>query len=154
MWLRCYGALLSQNDILVVLWPHRMTKFKLDGKKKIPKRKFKYGGCWRIRSPWTSKEKNVTDEKKILNEDRWVTYSQIEEILGLNALTIRFILKYRLYVKKLYCLWASKSLNENQNLYVWGALKMFDKRQLREIITVDEAWLYYYDVPTRSQNKV
>lgn len=49
-------------------------------------------------------EENVTDLRKMLVEDRPVTYFQIEEILGLNVPAIHSILKDNLHLTKLFFL--------------------------------------------------
>lgn len=99
--------------------------------------------------------------RKILDEDQRVTYEQIEETLHLHAPAIHSILRDHLKVKKLCCLWVPHSLTEEQMTHrvTWcqNILKLFDKEQskfVNSIVTGDETWLYYYDVPTKAQNKV
>ncbi|KAF2900210.1 hypothetical protein ILUMI_05976 [Ignelater luminosus] len=89
-----------------------------------------------------------------LEEDRRVTYRQIEETLYLHAPAIHSILCDHLQVKKLYYLWVPHS---SRVTWCRKMPKMFDKGQsqhVNSIVTGDETWLYYYDVPTKAQNKV
>lgn len=47
-------------------------------------------------------EKNVADVRKMLDEERQVTYRQIEKTFKLNALEIYSILKDQLHMTKLF----------------------------------------------------
>lgn len=70
------------------------------------------------RSGKTVKEVNVTDLRKMLENDRKMTYHQIEEIL--NIQTIRSILQDNMRVKNLCFFWMPHCLTEDvweQNSY-------------------------------------
>lgn len=71
-------------------------------------------------------------------------YSQIEK--GINAPAIRL---------QLSC----NTTDQNTQRMKWcrESLKMFETEcswNVKNIVTGDETWLYYYDVPTKTQIKV
>lgn len=140
--------------------PHRTTIFRWY--REFQRGNFTLEDSERPGRPRTSvTEENVTAVRKMLDENRRVTYQQIEDTLGLNAPAIRSILQDHLHVKKLCSLWVPHQLTEEQmtRRVTWcrEMLKKFDKGQSRyvnNIVTGDETWLYYYDVPTKAQNKV
>lgn len=140
--------------------PHRTTIFRRY--REFKRGNFSLEDAERTGRPPTSvTEENITAVRKMLDKDRRVTYHQIEETLGLNAPAIRTILKEHLHVKKLCCLWVPHSLTEDQMTrrvkWCQEMLKKFDKGQspyVNNIVTGDETYLYYYDVPTKSQNKI
>ncbi|GLG99328.1 Mariner Mos1 transposase [Gryllus bimaculatus] len=99
-------------------------------------------------------KKNIAAVRKMLDEDRRVTYKRIENTLYLNAPAIHSILHDHLQVKKLCCLWVPHTLTEEQmtrrETWCREMLKRFSKdrfRYVNSIVTSDETWVYYYDVP-------
>ena len=97
----------------------------------------------------------------MLKEDRRITYKQIEESLKINAPALHTILHTHLGVKKVCTLWVPHSLTDAQRecrvKWCKNMLKMFDygkSQYVNSIVTGDESWLYYYDVRSKSKNKV
>lgn len=140
--------------------PHRTTIFRWY--REFERGNFNLEDAEREGRPRTSvTEENISAVRKMLDEDRRVTYRQIEETLHLHAPAVQSILKDHLKVKKVCCLWVPHNLTEEQMTHrvAWcrKMLKLFDKGQsqyVNSIVTGDETWLYYYDVPTKAQNKV
>ena len=83
--------------------PHRTTIFRWY--REFQRGNFTLEDATREGMPRTSvAEENITAVRKMLDEDRRVTYQQIEETLHLHAPAIHSILRDHLQVKKLCCL--------------------------------------------------
>ncbi|GLH05037.1 Mariner Mos1 transposase [Gryllus bimaculatus] len=142
------------------VFPHRTKIFRRY--REFRRRNFSLEDAERAGRPRTSAtEENIAAVRKMLDEDRRVTYEQIEDTLDLNAQAIRSILHDHLQAKKLCCLWVPHTPTEEQmtRRVTWcrEMLKRFSKGQSRyvnSIVTDDETWLYYHDVPNKTQNKV
>lgn len=140
--------------------PHRTTIFRWY--REFGRGNFELEDAPRSGRPASSvSQENIVAVRKLLEADRGVTYRQIEESLGLNAPTVHSILHNHLQVRKLCTLWVPHSLTEGQmaNRVSWcrEMLKKFENGEasnVNSIVTGDETWLYYYDVPTKSQSKV
>lgn len=105
--------------------------------------------------------KSVAAVKKLLKIDRHITYKQIEELLKISAPSIRTILHDHLQVRKVCTLWVPHLLTaaqmEGRKKWCQKMLTMFDNGKspsVNSIVTGDESWLYYYDVKSKSKNKV
>ena len=99
--------------------------------------------------------------KKLICEDRRITYKQIQEILGISAWAVNKILNEHLRVHKVCTLFVPHKLTDKEReCRVDWCKKMLSKFKSRRssevfsIVTGDETWLYYYDVPTESQSRV
>lgn len=106
-------------------------------------------------------DNNIEAVRKLLVEDRRVTYRQIEGTLKLSAPTVHRILHDHLNVRKLCSLWVphlmTDALREQKVIWSRDMLKKFEdgrSNYVNSIVTCDETWLYYFDVPTKSQSKV
>lgn len=104
---------------------------------------------------------NITRVEKAIREDRRITYRQLEELLNIPISSLHNIVKKHLNVKKLCTLWVPHTLSEHQKQqrvqWAQSMVKKFDNGQSKSvssIITGDETWIYYYDVPTKSQSKI
>lgn len=104
---------------------------------------------------------NVAKVEEMLRVDRRITYSQIEEALGISAPSVHKILHDILGVRKVCTLWVPHDLTaEQKDCRVKWCKKMQKKFEngtsayTNSIVTGDETWLYYYDVPSKSRNKV
>ncbi|UYV72377.1 hypothetical protein LAZ67_9002838 [Cordylochernes scorpioides] len=85
----------------------------------------------------------------------------IGESLDIPESAIYSILNDHIKISKVCFLWVSHSLNDEQmtRRVSWcrEMLKKFDNgssRLVNSIITGDETWLHYFDVPTKAKNKV
>lgn len=106
-------------------------------------------------------QENIDTVKKLIQADRRITYKQIQEVLNIGASTLNSILHEDLKVKKICSLWVPHSLNENQRATrVDWCIKMMNKydsgrsKDVDSIVTGDETWLYYFDLPTKSKSKL
>lgn len=106
-------------------------------------------------------ETNISRVGKIISENRHVTYREIQHMLRLHAPTVHEIIHKHLRMRKVCSLFVPHLLTEAQrNARVsWcrQMLKTFESgtsTQVNSIVTGDETWLYYYDMPTKSQSKI
>lgn len=112
--------------------------------------------------PITSRTQEKIDAvRKLITIDRRITCRQIEEILHIGASTLNSILHEDLKVKKLCCLWVPHSLDDSQRKvrveWCKKMLKKYDSgrsKDVNSIVTGDETWLYYFDVPSKSRSKI
>jgi histone-lysine N-methyltransferase SETMAR len=103
----------------------------------------------------------VERAREIINEDRRITYEQIQQELHISSGSINSILHDHLHLKKVECRWVPHHLTETQknNRVDWCRfmLRKYDRgqsRQVYEIITGDETWIYDFDPETRQQSAV
>lgn len=130
--------------------------------KEFEKGNFNLDDDERTGRPVTSRtQENIDAVKKLIIADRRITYRQIQEILGIGASTLNSILHEDLKVKKLCSLFIPHSLSESQrSARVNWCKKMLDKydsgdsKLVDSIVTGDETWLYYFDIPSKSQSKL
>ena len=100
--------------------------------------------------------------RKAKTLNRRITYRQLEELLHVPKSTLQRIVSEQLYVRKMCTSWVPHALSDEQreNRVKWckKMLKKFCKSgfaaEVNFIMRGDETWLYYYDVPTKSQSKV
>jgi histone-lysine N-methyltransferase SETMAR len=104
---------------------------------------------------------NIDAVRKLIEEDRHVTYLEIEAALGISATSIHKILHEHLMVRKLCSRWIPHKLTDAQKKvrvdwcremlakFVGGASK-----SVYYIVTGDESWIYAYEPETKNQSTV
>lgn len=97
----------------------------------------------------------------MVEEDRRVTYSEIEATLGISSPTVHKILREHLGLRKLVSRWIPHLLTEEQKQARtnWGheMLKRFkygESKAISDIVTCDETWIYCYEPERKCQSKV
>ena len=114
--------------------------------------------------PHTGRLSNVATPETVdaaITVNRRITFRQLEVLLHISKSTLQRIVSEQLSVKKVCALWVPYALSDEQrkNRVEWckSMLKKFKSGSadnMNFIVTGDLTWLYYYDVPTKSQNKV
>jgi len=106
-------------------------------------------------------QENIIAVKKLIEKDRRVTYLQIQYILKISAPSVSLILHEHLKVRKLCTLWIPYQLTCDQKVIRvnWSKemLKKFNNgssKQINSIVTGDETWVYFYDIPTKTQSQL
>ena len=99
--------------------------------------------------------------QKAIEEHRRMTYRQLVELLNIPVSTSHRIINEHLQVCQLCTLWVPHSLSEEQQQcrvnWCRQTLKKFRSglsKKVNSIITGDKAWIYYYNVPKKSQSKI
>ena len=104
-----------------------------------------------------STPENIVAVQKAIEEDRRMIYTQLEELPNIHVLTHRIVNEH-LQVCNLcvpHCL--SEEQQQCRANSCRQTLKIFRSgmsKEVNSIITGDETWIYYYDVPTESQRKI
>ncbi|KAF2902733.1 hypothetical protein ILUMI_03454 [Ignelater luminosus] len=76
--------------------------------------------------------------KKLVTDDRHITYVKIEETLGTHTAFVHSILYEHLGLRKLCTVWVSFNQRAKGRSYV---------------VTENETWVYHYDILTKQQAK-
>lgn len=104
---------------------------------------------------------NIDAVQKMIEEDRHVTYFEIEAYLSISAPSIHTILHDKLAVRKLCARWIPHLLTDDQKkARVDWCKEMLQKygggpsRLLNNIVTGDESWIYAYEPETKQQSTV
>lgn len=105
--------------------------------------------------------KNIDAVRKMIEEDRHVTYREIEATLGISKTAIQSILQEHLAVKKICSRWIPHNLTEAQKeaRVNWckemrQKFKLGTAKSVYNIVTGDETWIYSYDPETKQQSTV
>lgn len=106
-------------------------------------------------------QENIDAVRVLIEQDRHVTYSEIEASLGITATAINSILHQHLNVRKLCCRWIPHQLTEAEKKarvnWCRKMLKKFDQgrsKTVYNIVTGDESWIYSYEPETKQQSTV
>lgn len=106
-------------------------------------------------------QENVDVVRRMINEDRHVTYREIQECLGIGMSQIQIILKEELGVRKLFSRWIPHLLSDEQKIvrvnWCRKTLKKFNKGRSNAVFNVvsgDETWIYAYEPETKNQSRV
>ena len=106
-------------------------------------------------------EKNVENLRKIIKDDRHVTYQQIQQSLEISAGSVKKILKDDLGVRKVCSRWVPHQLTDHQRQarikWCQEMLKKYNQgqsRRLYEVLTGDESWIYQFDPETKRQSTI
>jgi len=105
--------------------------------------------------------KNIDAVRKMIEEDRHVTYREIEASCGISKTAIQSILQEHLAVKKICSRWIPHNLTEAQKdaRVSWckemrKKFKLGTAKSVYNIVTGDETWIYSYDPETKQQSTV
>jgi len=105
-------------------------------------------------------QNNIDAIRKLIEQDRHISYRMIEHILKISASAVHTILHEHLKVRKLCSLWIPHSLTVEQKLaridWCRNTFKKFNggfSKSVSSVVTGDETWIHYYDIPTRAQSK-
>lgn len=106
-------------------------------------------------------QENVDAVQKLIEEDRHVTYREIQTSLGIGMSQIRKILHEELWVIKLISRWVPHNLNEEQKAarVTWCQknLERFNQglsNAVYNIVSGDETWIYSYEPDSKTQSTV
>lgn len=106
-------------------------------------------------------QENVDAVRKLIYEDRHVTYREIEASLGISKTSIQKILQEELCVKKLVSRWIPHLLTEEQKAArVNWCQKTLDRfnagnsKNVYNIVSGDESWIYSYEPENKRQSSV
>ena len=113
------------------------------------------------RPPEAVTHENIVRAKDMLNENRQIVHRQLEETSDIGAPAVNKILYDHLGVRKVCSLWVPYALTAGQRerrvKWCREMLKRFESGQSRDVLSIvtgDETWLYYYDLPSKSKNKI
>jgi len=106
-------------------------------------------------------QENIDAVRKLIEEDRKITYYEIQQTLGIDVKQIHTILHDKLNVRKLCARWIPHKLTDaEKKARVDWCKKMIKKyRQgasnlVYNIVTGDETWIYCYEPESKAQSKV
>ena len=112
--------------------------------------------CGRLFSVVT--QENVSKVRKLISKDQRITYQEIEYTLKISARNVRTILHECLGVRKRYTRWVPHNIREEQKQgrvdWCQPMLTKFDEgrsRQMWDIITGDETFIYPFDPEMKQQ---
>lgn len=150
----------EMNTVLGEKCPHRTTVYRWY--REFGRGNFNVNDAQRSGRPIeVTVSENVAKVSKLLKEDRRITYQQIEEILQISAPSVHKILHDILGVKKVCTLWVPHDLKVEQKEarvnWCKKMLKLYENgtsNNINNIVSGDETWLYYFDVPSKNKNKV
>lgn len=106
-------------------------------------------------------EENVQTVKNLIQDNRRITYQEIQQIMQIGSGSVHEILHEHLRVRRIVSRWVPHNLTETQKqARVEWCHDMIDKfdagssRRVYDIITGDESWIYQYDPETKRQSTV
>lgn len=106
-------------------------------------------------------EKSIATTRAMIESDARVTYAEIERTLGIHAPSVHTILHEYLQVHKVSARWVPRQLTDEQKEgrveFCQTMLQRFDEgrsRNIENIITGDETWIYMFDPETKRQSQV
>lgn len=106
-------------------------------------------------------QQNIDAVQKLIEEDRHVTYQEIQSSLGIGMTAIQKILHEELWVRKLISRWVPHNLSEEQKAarVTWckKTLKRFNggaSKLVYDIVSGDESWIYSYEPESKTQSTV
>jgi len=104
---------------------------------------------------------NIDAVQKLIEEDRHVTYQEIQTSLGIGMSQIQKILHDELWVRKLISRWVPHNLSEEQKAarVTWcrATLQRFrggTSNAVYNIVSGDESWIYSYEPDSKTQSTV
>ncbi|CAH1996830.1 unnamed protein product [Acanthoscelides obtectus] len=116
----------------------------------------------RVGAPKTAViQENVDAVRKLIIEDRHVTYREIEASLKISKTSIQKILHEELGVRKLVSRWIPHLLTEEQKAakvnWCQKTLGRFNSRNSKNVYSIfsgDESWIYCYEPENKRQSAV
>lgn len=113
------------------------------------------------RPPDSATPENIERVRELIKQTRNITYEEIQQTLGIGASTVHSILHRHLGVRKLASRWVPHLLTDEQKEaridFCHFMLEKFDQGRSKEvgnIVTGDETWIYAYDPETKQQSTV
>lgn len=104
---------------------------------------------------------NLSKVKKLIRNDRHITYEEITEELQIGNNAVSTILHDFLGVRKVCARWIPHSLSEEQKekrvdwcKFMLTKFKGGESKEVSKIVTGDESWIYQYDPETKQQSTV
>jgi len=110
--------------------------------------------------PKTETTPEIIDQiHELILEDHWISAKSVAEQLGISHEWVGSIIHEDLDVGKLSMKWVPKFLNVDQNrqwCQSYEQLLEFFRHDpndfLSQLVTMDETWLYHYDLKTKQQS--
>lgn len=106
-------------------------------------------------------QNDITTIQTLIKEDARYTVDELATLSGINSSAVFTILKERLMLKKVCARWVPHILSDEQKrdrvMKSTELLRMYkdcDPRRLREIVTGDETWVYFFEPENKENNKV
>lgn len=106
-------------------------------------------------------DRDIDAVKAIIEKDARCTVEQIGEISGINSSAVFLILKEKLRLRKVCARWIPHLLTPEQKrgrVEKASALllkyKNKDPRRIKEVVTGDETWLYFFEPDNKENNKM
>ncbi|XP_026326829.1 protein GVQW3-like [Hyposmocoma kahamanoa] len=113
------------------------------------------------RPPTAVTQENVQAIKKVIRENRQPTYAELEQELGIGSAALQTIIHGRLSLHKRCSRSVPHKLNDEQKErrvdWCKFMIDKFDpgkKKNVYDILTSNETWLYNYDPETQRQSTV
>jgi len=101
-------------------------------------------------------EQNIAAVKRLVDENRHITYQTNSDTLSLHYPSIKTILHEKLGLRKISARWVPHKLTDEQkrkrvefcqtNLADFGEN---GRKRLTDIVTGDETWIYFYTTPDK-----
>ena len=112
------------------------------------------------RPKFASRKEIVSKIKEIVEGDARFTVQDIARKVGISLSTVHLILKKHLKVRKIFAIWVSHLLTDEQNRQrvkvAEKLLQMFqtcDKKQFANVVRGDENWVHYFEPVRKVSNK-
>lgn len=106
-------------------------------------------------------EENVLAVKNLIQDNRRITYQEIQHILKIGSGSVHEILHSHLRVRRIVSRWVPHNLTDAQKQarveWCRDMLNKFEagsSRRVYDIVTGDESWIYQYDPETKRQSTV
>lgn len=106
-----------------------------------------------------TKEK-IAQVKALVDDDRNITVALLSEECGISVGSVSTILHEHLQLRKICARWVPHMLSQEQKQERVRCSREFleqfagqSNRRLSDIVTGDEKWFYYFQVPHKHQNK-
>ena len=106
-------------------------------------------------------ENDVATVQSIVQQDSRYTVEEISDLSGLSSSYVFTILKEKLKLQKICASWIPHLLTREQKkdrvekaFVLVSRFKNRDSRRLREVVTGDETWLYFFEPDNKLNNKM
>lgn len=140
--------------------PKKTTVYKLFHEFKQG-RKSLQDGAHPGRPPSVVNQNNIDAVEKLVKQDPRITCRDLQDILGIGSAAVDTILHKHLGLRKRCARWVPHSLTEDQKRVrvEWCMEMMFrfqhgHSKNIWEILTGDETWIYQFDPLTKQQSSV